>query len=69
MPGEQVVSEKNNKIIVLDFNLDEGVGQGSAPEWYFLSSREEEKLDQTEVDTQELLHHLGKSDAKKKHYN
>lgn len=60
--------KNTNEFFVSDLILAEGVGQGPTTDPFFFCSwevREAESVVQIEVNTQELLHHLGESDVKK----
>lgn len=65
MPVDKAITKIINKFCFLDLILAEGVDQDQQLTLTFSEAERSEKLDQIEVNIQELLCHLDESDVKK----
>lgn len=65
MPVNKAITKIINNLFISDLVLAEGVDQNQQPTFTFSEAERSEKVDQIEVNIQELLYHLDESDVKK----
>lgn len=65
MPVDKAITKIINNLFISDLILAEGVDQDQQLTFTFSEADRSEKLDQIEVNIQELLCHLDESDVKK----